>query len=204
MVFPQEEISSALMSIQDILISISTSKDSIRRTCHLLTSLIVDIEKVAKLFVEAEKLNRMSKLREEKKKFQSFVGTIEFWSKSKDWDSLCTSISDIEEELLVKVFELNNMLDKKVIQKKTKKPESLVSDDDFKNFKNKIQDKVNKAVEEKQNKVNRLKKSIIQNKEELKNINDNVEIGEDKLKRIFKLTPIVEKKKNLRDLIPFL
>ena len=204
MVFPQEEISSALTSIQDILISISTSKDSIRRTCHLLTSLIVDIEKVAKLFVEAEKLNRMSKLREEKKKFQSFVGTIEFWSKSKDWDSLCTSISDIEEELLVKVFELNNMLDKKVIQKKTKKPGSLVSDDDFKNFKNKIQDKVNKAVEEKQNKVNRLKKSIIQNKEELKNINDNVEIGEDKLKRIFKLTPIVEKKKNLRDLIPFL
>ena len=146
----------------------------------------------------------MSKLREEKKKFQSFVGTIEFWSKSKDWDSLCSSIIDIEEELLIKVFEINNMLNKKVVQKKTKKNESLVSDDDFKNFKNKIQDKVNKAVEEKQNKVNRLKKSIIQNKEELKNINDNVEIGEDKLKRIFKLTPIVEKKKNLRDLIPFL
>jgi len=183
MVFPQEEISSALMSIQDILISISTSKDSIRRTCHLLTSLIV---------------------REEKKKFQSFVGTIEFWSKSKDWDSLCTSISDIEEELLVKVFEINNMLDKKVIQKKTKKPESLVSDDDFKKFKNKIQDKANKAVEEQQNKVNRLKKAIVQNQEELKKINENVEIGEDKLKEIFKITPVVEKKKSLRDFIPFL
>lgn len=204
MVFPQEEISSALMSIQDILISISTSKDSIRRTCHLLTSLIVDIETVARLFVEAEKLNRMSKLREEKKKFQSFVGTIEFWSKSKDWDSLCTSISDIEEELLVKVFEINNMLDKKVIQKKTKKPESLVSDDDFKKFKNKIQDKANKAVEEQQNKVNRLKKAIVQNQEELKKINENVEIGEDKLKEIFKITPVVEKKKSLRDFIPFL
>ena len=203
MVFPQKEISDALMSIQDILISISIS-NSIKRTCNLLKFLIIDIETVSRLFVEAEKLNRMSKLREEKKKFQSFVGTIEFWSKSKDWDSLCSSIIDIEEELLIKVFEINNMLNKKVVQKKTKKNESLVSDDDFKNFKNKIQDKVNKAVEEKQNKVNRLKKSIIQNKEELKNINDNVEIGEDKLKRIFKLTPIVEKKKNLRDLIPFL
>ena len=204
MVFPREEISDALMSIQDILISISTSKDSIRRTCHLLTSLIVDIETVARLFVEAEKLNRMSKLREEKKKFQSFVGTIEFWSKSKDWDSLCSSIIDIEEELLAKVFEINNMLDKKVIQKKTKKPESLVSDDDFKKFKNKIQDKANKAVEEQQNKVNRLKKAIVQNQEELKKINENVEIGEDKLKEIFKITPVVEKKKSLRDFIPFL
>jgi len=87
------------------------------------------------------------------------------------------------------------MLDKKVIQKKTKKPESLVSDDDFKNFKNKIQDKAN---------INRLKKAIVQNQEELKNINENVEIGEDKLKEIFKITPVVEKKKNLRDFIPFL
>ena len=96
------------------------------------------------------------------------------------------------------------MLDKKVIQKKTKKPESLVSDDDFKKFKNKIQDKANKAVEEQQNKVNRLKKAIVQNQEELKKINENVEIGEDKLKQIFKIAPVVEKKKNLRDFIPFL
>ena len=203
MVFPQQEISDALMSIQDILISISIS-NSIKRTCNLLKFLIIDIETVSRLFVEAEKLNRMSKLREEKKKFQSFIGTIEFWSKSKDWDSLCSSIIDIEEELLVKVFEINNMLNKKVIQKKTKKPESLVSDDDFKNFKNKIQDKANKAVEEKQNKVNKLKKAIVQNQEELKKINENVEIGEDKLKEIFKIKPVVEKKKNIRDFIPFL
>ena len=101
-------------------------------------------------------------------------------------------------------MKLTICLTRKLYRKKQKKPESLVSDDDVQNFKNKIQDKANKAVEERQNKVNRIKKTLVQTQKELKNINENVDIGEDKLKEIFKITPVVENKKKLKDFIPFL
>jgi len=124
--YPKEEISEGILSIQETIIQIGISKNENIRVCNLLTNLSLDVQKVTTLFKHAERLHRIKDLREEKKKFTTFVSTIEYWAKYKNWGELCGSIGEIGDELLEQLYELTNLLDNKVITKKSRDDDRLV------------------------------------------------------------------------------
>ena len=128
--YPQEEIASALKTIEDTLLTMNTSKDDTMTMCKLLTSMSLDIQQVTVLFNHAHKLKRMDTLREEKKHFLRFVSTIELWAKYKDWGELCNSLVDVGDDLLTQIERLITTINKKGKKQKTETNKLLSSKDE--------------------------------------------------------------------------
>ena len=201
MVYPQEEIYILLSSIEDTLLKIALSKDDNVTTCRLLSSMSLDIQKISVLFKHAKKLNRMTNLIEEKKKFLRFVSTIEHWAKFKNWGELCNSVGDVGDELLTQIVEIGNLLEKTVQKRKKRndKDGSLVSSDEFSDYKNRVEQKRTGGVRENREKLDALKQNISRRKEfEV----DEYEYPSSKLPAIFSLQDQKEEPKK-RSLWPF-
>lgn len=145
--YPQEEIASALKTIEETLLIINSSKDNTMKMCKLLTSMSLEIQRVTVLFNHAHKLKQIDVLREEKKHFLRFVSTIEHWAKYKDWGELCDSIVDVGDDLITQVKGLLTTMDKKVKKQKTE-PIQLLSSKDEKRYRERVQEnKRNKQQE---------------------------------------------------------
>lgn len=146
--YPQDEISENLKSIETTLVDIAISRDDTPKVCGLLTSISLDIQRIAVLFNHAEKLKKIKNLREEKKAVLRFIETIEHWARYKDWGELCDTIVDVGDDLLSQVSKLNSIVSKKVKPDKKYRNivvptgSELVSASDEKAYR----DKVNKTL----------------------------------------------------------
>jgi len=109
--YPKEEISEGILSIQETIIQIGISKNENIRVCNLLTNLSLDVQKVTTLFKHAERLHRIKE-----------------------------SIGEIGDELLEQLYELTNLLDNKVITKKSRDDDRLVTDGDYRKYQRKVKE----------------------------------------------------------------